>query len=77
MGAGQSQFKPLANHTQLLDDFVGTKPLVGEGYWQELLSFPVPLTKVSPFELEGMAMPFCEKLGTPRIPVLVLARPQY
>jgi len=52
------------NHTQLLEDFSGPhRREHGDSFWQELLTFPAPLTKFSPPELEAAVLPFCERLG--------------
>ena len=65
MGAAASHHNFLDAHGSLLEAFVGTQPIRDEKnpFWQELLSFPVALTKLSPQELETFAMPYCERLG--------------
>ena len=64
MGAAVSQQKLIEAHGQLLEDFVCAKSWDFDNpFWQELLSFPVPLTKLAPQELEVAALPYCEALG--------------
>ena len=64
MGAAVSQQKLIEAQGQLLEDFVGAKSWeFNNPFWQELLSFPVPLTKLPPQGLEAAALPYCEALG--------------
>lgn len=34
-----------------------------DSLWDELLTFPTPLTKLSPAEFAAAAAPFCEAIG--------------
>ena len=54
----------IKNHTPLLEVLSGTQRReFGDSFWQELLTFPAPLTKYSPTGLEAALLPFCERLG--------------
>ena len=54
----------IAQHDALLSEFAGTRRHeVGETFWSELLTFPVPLTRLPPIELEAATTPYCERIG--------------
>eukprot|EP00958_Prasinococcus_capsulatus_P019870 scaffold2523_cov366-Prasinococcus_capsulatus_cf.AAC.6 len=65
MGQGTSKAM-LATHEQLLKQLVGVaKTGAAEPFWEELLTFPVPLCKLAPADVEAFVFPFCEDLGAP------------
>jgi len=62
MGQGTSKAM-LATHEQLLKQLVGVaKTGAAEPFWEELLTFPVPLCKLAPADVEAFVFPFCEDL---------------
>lgn len=59
----------VAHHRPLLAEFAGTSTRdVADTFWNQLLSFPVPLMRLPPSELETATTTYFEQLGT----VLVL-----
>ena len=63
MGQGTSK-AALAAHEQLLKQFVGSvKTPSTDSFWVELLTFPVPLAKLAPVDVEAFIFPVCEDLG--------------
>ncbi|EIE20753.1 hypothetical protein COCSUDRAFT_48393 [Coccomyxa subellipsoidea C-169] len=53
----------VAQHQQLLSEFVGTSTRdVTDAFWNHLLSFPVPLMRLPPSELEAATTSYCEQL---------------
>ena len=54
----------LSAHKQLLATFSGADRIEsGNRFWNELLLFPVHLTKLPPAKLEAALTPYCEQLG--------------
>lgn len=56
----------VVQHQQLLSEFVGTSTRdVTDPFWNRFLSFPVPLMRLPPSELEAATTSYCEQLGEP------------
>ena len=64
MGLAASSQRLLADHAELLEEFCGEKSwALGDSFWQELLTFREPLTRLPPEEVEAAAEIYCYKLG--------------
>lgn len=51
-------------HKPLLDIFVGTHAHdKSDGVWADLVTFPTPLTRLPPMDLQASVTPFCDQLG--------------
>ncbi len=51
-------------HKPLLDIFVGTHAHdKSDGVWADLVTFPTPLTRLAPADLQASVTPFCDQLG--------------
>ena len=51
-------------HKPLLDIFVGTHAHdKSDGVWADLVTFPTPLTRLPPMDLQASVTTFCDQLG--------------
>ena len=54
----------IAQHDALLADFASARSHeVGDPFWNELISFPVALSRLPPAELDAATTSYCEHLG--------------